>query len=314
MSSSLICVRSQKSLLWSHPTERLLRYIAGQHFIEQTGDSTYALTHYSKALADPQFAHVFIFSSRFQRPVLSNFPKFAQDTKYRNPTNLEQSNYQDLYGPGTSVFGAFKDDPELGTSFNDAMKTFALNKTSWTDIYPTDQIVSHLREGKPLVIDIGGGVGHDLERFRARHPDVPHGSLILQDLPDVAQQAQVKAPAITQAHDMFTPEPVKGARAYFLHNVLHDWPDDQSAEILRNVTKGMEKGYSRLLLNESVIEAKGAHPDATTLDMIMMMVFSSVERTEEHWRKLIARVPELKLVKIWTLPEAVESVLELELA
>jgi len=297
-----------------HPTERLLRYIAGQHFVEQTDDSTYALTHYSRALADPQFANVFIFGSRFQRPVLANFPKFAQDTNYRNPTNLEQSNYQNLYGPGTSVFGSFKDDPELGTAFNDSMKSFALNKASWCDIYPIDQIVAELREGKPLVIDIAGGVGHDLERFRARYPDVPHGSLILQDLPDVAQQAQVKAPAITQSHDIFTPEPVKGARAYFLHNILHDWPDDKSAEILRNVAKGMEKGYSRLLLNENVIPAKGAHPDATTLDMIMMMVISSTERTEEHWRKLIARVPESKLVKIWTLPEAVESVLELELA
>jgi len=212
------------------------------------------------------------------------------------------------------VFAIFKDDPELGTAFNDSMMSFALNKTSWTDIYPIDQIVSELKEGKPLVVDVGGGVGHDLERFRARYPDVPHGSLILQDLPDVAQQAQVQAPAITQAHDMFTPEPVKSAKVYFLHNILHDWPDDQSVEILRNVAKGMEKGYSRLLLNENVIPAKGSHPLATMMDMCMMMIFSSVERTEEHWRKLVARVPELKIVKIWAKLEAVESVLELELA
>jgi len=304
---------STKLIIYRH-TERLLRYIAGQHFIDQTGDSTYALTHYSRALADPRLNHIFIFGSRFISPVFSNFPKFAADTNYQNPTNLLESNYQNRYGPGSSVFAIFKDDPELGTAFNDSMMSFALNKTSWTDIYPIDQIVSELKEGKPLVVDVGGGVGHDLERFRARYPDVPHGSLILQDLPDVAQQAQVQAPAITQAHDMFTPEPVMGAKVYFLHNILHDWPDDQSVEILRNVAKGMEKGYSRLLLNENVIPAKGSHPLATMMDMCMMMIFSSVERTEEHWRKLVARVPELKIVKIWAKPEAVESVLELELA
>ncbi|KAG6354382.1 hypothetical protein INS49_004399 [Diaporthe citri] len=31
-----------------------------------------------------------------------------------------------------------------------------------------------------------------------------------------------------QVHDFFTPQPVKGARAYFTRSVLHDWPDEQS--------------------------------------------------------------------------------------
>jgi len=292
--------------------ERLLRYLSGQHFIEQTAESTYALTHYSRALADPKFAAIFTFGSHFISPVFANFPAFAKDTEYRNPVDLLHSNYQHRYGESASVFGTMKEDPELGTAFNDSMMHFALNKMSWTDIYPIDQIVKDARPGKALVVDVGGGVGQDLERFRARHADVPEGSLILQDLPDVASQAVVIPPIQAQSYDMFTPQPVHGARAYFLHNVLHDWPDHQAVDILRNVASGMEIGYSRLLLNENVILTQGSHPLATMLDMCMMMIFSSVERTEQHWRGLIGKVPELRLVKIWTVKGAVESVLELE--
>ena len=288
--------------------------MAGQNYIDQIDDSTFALTEYSRALGNPQFNHIFTFGSRLISPLFANFPKFAKETNYQNPTELMKSNFQSAFGAEETCFGRFKDDPELGTAFNDSMMNFAISKTSWTDIYPTDDIVANSKPDHALVVDVGGGVGHDIERFRSRHPDVPNGSLILQDLPEVAESAAVQAPVITQAHDFMTPEPVKGARVYFLHNILHDWPEEQSAEILRNVAKGMQKGYSRILLNENVIAARGAHPLATMMDMCMMMLFSSVERTERQWRQLIARVPELKLVKIWTAPQAVESVLELELA
>ena len=295
------------------PLERLLRYLASQHFLAQTGPSTYALTDYTRALADPKSAAIFTFGSQFITPLFCNFPKFAMDTDYRNPVDLLHSNYQNLYGEGASVFGRMKEDPELGTAFNDSMTHFALNKMAWTDIYPVSEIVTDSRPGKALVVDIGGGVGHDLERFRTRHPDVPAGSLILQDLPAVVAAATVISPIQTQAYDMFTPQPVRGAKVYFLHNVLHDWPDAQAVEILRTVAEGMELGYSRLLLNENVILEQGANSLATMLDMCMMMIFSSVERTEGHWRELIDKVPELRLVKIWTARGAVESVLELEL-
>ncbi|KAK7750236.1 hypothetical protein SLS62_007866 [Diatrype stigma] len=38
---------------------------------------------------------------------------------------------------------------------------------------------SGLTGDRPLVVDAGGGKGHGLRNFCARHPDVPAGSLIL---------------------------------------------------------------------------------------------------------------------------------------
>lgn len=36
------------------------------------------------------------------------------------------------------------------------------------------------------------------------------------------------------AHDFFTPQPVKDASVFHLHNVIHDWPDKYCLQILRH--------------------------------------------------------------------------------
>lgn len=199
-------------------------------------------------------------------------------------------------------------------AFNDAMKVYASHKTPWVNIFPTEMIVQDAKEDGILLVDIGGGIGHDVERFRLKHPNLSHGSLVLQDLAAVTANSIVQAPAIAQPHDMFTPQPVEAARAYFLHMVLHDWPDDAAVAILANIVPSMQKGYSKILLCEIVIRSVNATPRSTLSDVTMMMWFSARERTEEEWRALVARVPELRIVKIWSVPQGGESIIELELA
>lgn len=98
-----------------------------------------------------------------------------------------------------------------------------------------------------LLVDIGGSVGHDLEEFHKHHPSTP-GKLILQDLPAVIGDIKGLDPAITpMEHNFYTEQLIKGevfasgppelfgplqtligvpgARAYYMHSVLHDWPD-----------------------------------------------------------------------------------------
>ena len=50
----------------------------------------------------------------------------------------------------------------------------------------------------------------------------------------------------------------------------------------------------------------------TTLDLQLMNVLSGLERTEDHWGRLLEGC-DLKIVKIWRHPRAVESVIEAEL-
>lgn len=98
-----------------------------------------------------------------------------------------------------------------------------------------------------------------------------------------------------------------------MHSVLHDWPDDVCAGILKNVTAAMKPGYSRLLINENVIPESGADWQATALDMMMLTSLSSRERAMEDWLQLLEPAG-LKIVEVWGGGNGTESLIECELA
>lgn len=75
----------------------------------------------------------------------------------------------------------------------------------------------------------------------------------------------------------------------------------------------MRKGYSKVLLYEVVMPAKGATAMAATMDMSLMSMNSGMERTEAHWKQLVEAAG-LKIVRIDRHDRAVESVIEAELA
>ncbi|KAF6797561.1 sterigmatocystin 8-o-methyltransferase [Colletotrichum sojae] len=205
-------------------------------------------------------------------------------------------------------------NPLLTADFNDAMEGNSRgNLTDWVDVYPTKNLLEGARPGRPLVVDVGGGKGHDLVKFHVRHPEIAPGSLILQDLPIILKGADVNPVITVQEYDFFTPQPVKGARAYFMHGVLHDWPEPKAMEILQVVTKAMEKGYSKLLIHENMINERGAVARVTSLDILMMGGMAAAERTEGQWRSMVEGAG-LKVVKIWRGMDMGECIIEAELA
>ena len=74
----------------------------------------------------------------------------------------------------------------------------------------------------------------------------------------------------------------------------------------------MARGYSKLLLSENVIPATDCHPHLSAIDLSMMILFGSQERTDKHWKELLASEG-LDLVAIHTIPSCLKSVLEAEL-
>lgn len=118
------------------------------------------------------------------------------------------------------------------------------NFTPWPEVYPSSTIVEAARPGRPLVVDVGGEEGHVPRKFFAWHPDVPAGSLILQDLQGILKEVETgssEAAIEAQPHDFITPQRVKGLRVYF----MHDWPDATAAQILRDIAAGVERDDSR---------------------------------------------------------------------
>jgi hypothetical protein len=104
-----------------------------------------------------------------------------------------------------------------------------------------------------------------------------------------------------------------GARAYYLHCILHDWPDDRALLLLGHTANAMKKGYSKLLINDIVMPRTGASLTQTVMDMQVMALGSAYERTEPMWTSLL-QAAGLKIVKIWPDGRGYESVVEAELA
>lgn len=65
-----------------------------------------------------------------------------------------------------------------------------------------------------LLVDVGGGKGHDLVMFKKMYGDLP-GQLVLQDLPGAIEQAGTLGDGIVpMVYDFFTPQPIKGQSIY----------------------------------------------------------------------------------------------------
>ena len=75
----------------------------------------------------------------------------------------------------------------------------------------------------------------------------------------------------------------------------------------------MTPGYCKLLLYDIVIPDCGAHSNNTGLDLIMMSLFAASERTQKGWKKLLEGAG-FRILKIWPVDPARESLIEAEIA
>ncbi|OTB16956.1 hypothetical protein K445DRAFT_74246 [Daldinia sp. EC12] len=282
---------------------RLVRHLASHNLLVETAEDTYEPTAWATTLGTNE-----AFASTYGT-------MYIKKTGFKNPTDIKNCVVQHIKGPYESLFDYIAADPIRNKEFMDAMECHSKwNMTTWTDVYPTDMLLKDAKLDRPLVVDVGGSKGHDLEKFRLKHPDIPDGSLVIEDLPETIAEAEVPNKAIAkQPYDFFTPQPLKGARAYFMHTVLHDWSDEPAIKILRNIAGGMEKGYSKLLIHEKLVANVRPSRRTTTSDIIMLACTASAERTEKEWHELV-NAAGLKIVNIWRQPMALDGVIEVDLA
>ncbi|CAN9474332.1 unnamed protein product [Alternaria alternata] len=295
---------------------RMIRQISGQNLAIETAEDTYEPTPWIRALAEDQaLANVYgEFHGFVNSPMFRTLPAYLKKTGYKVPTNPNDCNWQFMRGSNENLFQSLGANPAAAREFNDAMESHSKhNLTPWVDVYPTETLVKESKPDRPLVVDVGGSKGHDLIKFHLRHPNIPEGSLVLQDLPAILKELTIDDTISIHPHDFFEPQPVKGARVYFMHNVLHDWEDTQAKQILSHLAEAMEPGYSKLLIHESLVSSVKPLARVTTSDITMMACLGAKERTEAEWRGLVESAG-LKVLNIWRPPHSVESVIEAELA
>ena len=74
----------------------------------------------------------------------------------------------------------------------------------------------------------------------------------------------------------------------------------------------MEKGYSRLLIDDFVLPNTGASLRGPSMDLLMMMYASGMERTMQQWERLL-EMSGLEIIKVWGNDPDHEQVIECQL-
>ncbi|KAF9694600.1 hypothetical protein EKO04_007290 [Ascochyta lentis] len=299
---------------------RILKHLVAYYFIKETGADQYAATPFTYATSDPTIRGGLIYSFDGMIPTFHHLSSFLAKTNYKVPSDNSNGPVQHALKTDKPFFAILQEDARLGSAFNDFMTGYGKARPSWVDYYPVqERLVAGSSQDTPLLVDVGGGLGRDISHFNATFPDAA-GNLILQDTSSVVTQAHSSTPPLASAitaiaHDFFTPQPASAhhARTYYLHLVLHDWDDASSCKILSHIRDAMKPGYSKLLINENMLEDVGAPWQQTSLDWTMMAMLVNRERTKSQWSALFESVG-LKIAGVWSKDVNSESIIEVVLA
>ncbi|KAJ6080801.1 hypothetical protein N7499_005675 [Penicillium canescens] len=296
---------------------RLFRLLAAFNVVEETLEDTFKPTPFSYAIGEESTKVRASIQAATNQYIAAghNLPAYLAQISYKEPTDVNVNNHSASDPDGLNFFERLQKSPDCLEAFTGHMEAWTAWKTPWTKVYDTTRLLENakLGDGSPLVVDVGGNTGIDISHVLAKHPDIPAGALVLQDLPEVIAKAQVDEKITAMNHDFFLPQPVKGSRAYFMHAVLHDWPDDKAKQLLENTRDAMVKGYSKLFIYDIVLPPTGASISQTTMDVEMMSLLSASERTQDAWTRLLTDAG-LKIVNFWPDPQEYEMIIEAEIA
>jgi hypothetical protein len=149
--------------------------------------------------------------------------------------------------------------------------------------YPFDEVKT--------VCDVGGGVGIVLAAALRRHP---HLRGVLFDSESMLGEAHTHltsrgvADRVEMVAGSFFETVPRGADAYILKTVLHNWEDHHALQILKNCRAAMDPGH-RLLVSDFLDGPDVPSTLVPFMDLAGMMVFGGRERTPEAMSKLFGQ-------------------------
>jgi O-methyltransferase domain len=133
----------------------------------------------------------------------------------------------------------------------------------------------------PVIADIGGGNGGQLEEILKAHPSCRG---ILFDRPDVIARAIPHDRVERVGGSFFEREP-SGADAYIMRSVIHDWSDTESVAILKTI-RSVANSHTRVMLIEHILPETPPYAFSTWSDVAMMLA-GGQERTKTEYGELL---------------------------
>ncbi|KAL1967218.1 hypothetical protein VTN77DRAFT_3509 [Rasamsonia byssochlamydoides] len=297
-SSTPLTVDQLSEATGAHPTllGRLLRYFSSLGTVTETGKDTFGANNVTRTLGDANNQAGVHHYFDFVGPIFQELPAFLRKTGFQDITDNTKTVFQDAWKTDEIVFQFFPKLPEQFNYFNQHMAARRHGMPTWLSVYPVEkQAQGWSPEAGPIFVDIGGGIGHQCAEFKAKYPNLP-GSVVLQDLPHCIDHALPTPGVQNMVYDIFKPQPIKGAKFYYMRCVLHDFPDDKCQLILKNIIDVLAPD-SLILIDDMVLPNTGVYWQTTQMDLTMMAGLAARERTHEQWTALLDSVG-LKIVDI----------------
>ncbi len=188
-----------------------------------------------------------------------------------------------------------QDKPELLEVFHEAM--FKIWKTEDAKIVEAFDFTPFKK-----VMDIGGGKGSFLLSMLEQNP---HLQGVVFDLATTFDEGDLDEDK-QLAGDFFKEVP-DVADVYTMKNVIHNWPEDKTKQILNNVRKAMlsTKGVDtpvtdkRVLIIENILPDDGTGDISNWMSLNFMILVDGQERNREEYKEL-GEMCGLRLEKIYT--------------
>jgi hypothetical protein len=256
------------------PLYRILRALASVGIFAEDGAGRFKLT----PLAEP---------------LRSNTPDSLRDFSIFIGADWHWRAWGDLFGSVQSGQPAFEKIYDkaffeyLGENagpaqvFNDAM-------TSISTVSSTAVVDGYDFAGIKKLVDVGGGHGMLLSSILEKYPQMTG---ILIDAPSVitGTKEAIEARGLSGrcevvGGDFFASVPA-GGDAYIMKHIIHDWNDERASTILRCCHRQMP-AEGKLLVVEMVIPEGNAPSFGKLLDLEMLVLLRSFERTEAEYREL----------------------------
>ena len=210
---------------------------------------------------------------------------------YREPKDQRYSPYAWTSDTmGTTIWETMAQNPERFYMFQAGL-AHADASIPLTGYYDFSKL--NTTDSRPILVDVGGGGGQSIVTILKAHPDLPPAKFILEDLKEPIAQAEksdyLPKAVVKVEHDFFTPQPdvVKGAKAYMVRRVLHDYSDEKSVEILSHIRDVMSEDSVVLIVDFVLPEVvTPADLPLTSMDMTIFNM-AGKERSEVGFKKVV---------------------------
>ncbi|WP_257448002.1 acetylserotonin O-methyltransferase [Archangium lipolyticum] len=257
---------------------RVLRTLSSVGVFAETEDGRFGLTPLSQTLRsdvpDSLWGYLMLVDSEWFWRAWAQLPHAVKTGQ----PGFEQAH-------GQPFFEYLSKHPDDGVVFNKAMTSFSA--MSGSEVVPDRYDFSKVK----TVVDVAGGQGSFLVHVLSAHPQLRG---VLFELPPVIEEARSTieksgvAGRCTLLGGSFFESVPSGHDLYMMKMIIHDWADDHAVRILKSCRQAM-RNDSKLLLIEQLLPERRLSGVQMFIDLTMMTMFGSKERTAKDFQALFAQ-------------------------